>query len=284
MHVLVAGATGVLGRRIVPRLVAAGHRVTALTRRPDAAAELRAPDVTVVSADVYDRDSLTRVVVDAAPDLVMHQLTDLAAVDLSANARVRRIGTRNLVDAVHAAGVRRVVAQSIAWVYEAGEEPADETTPLDATTDQPRRGTIDGVLALESAVRELPEWVVLRYGLLYGPGTWFAADGSRAADARAGRLARGADVSSFVHVDDAAAAAVAALGWPNGAVNVVDDEPAAADAWVPVFAAAVGAAPPADAPDAPRAGWARGADNHFARKHLDWTPTHLSWRSGFATL
>ncbi|GCD97009.1 NAD-dependent epimerase/dehydratase family protein [Embleya hyalina] len=284
MHVLLAGSTGVLGRRVVPALVAAGHRVTALTRRADAAVDPRAPGVTVVSADVYNRESLARAVARAEPDVVMHQLTDLSRADLEANARMRRVGTRNLVDAAHAAGVRRIVAQSIAWVYEAGDEPADETTPLDDTTTQPRRGTIEGVIALETAVREAPEWVVLRYGLLYGPDTWYAKDGIKADDARAGRLPGGRDVSSFVHVDDAAEAAVAALHWPSGVVNVVDDEPATADAWAPVFARAVGAPPPATVGDAPRADWARGADNHFARKHLGWSLTHPSWRSGFDTL
>ncbi|MFI1379749.1 NAD-dependent epimerase/dehydratase family protein [Embleya sp. NPDC020886] len=284
MRILIAGSTGVLGRRVVPALVAAGHRVTALTRRPEASTDLRAHGVQVASADVYDREALTRVVSRAEPDVVMHQLTDLSAVDLVANARMRAVGTRNLVDAAQEAGVRRIVAQSIAWAYEAGEEPADERTPLDATTIEPRRGTVEGVIALERAVSELPEWVVLRYGLLYGPGTWFAADGSKAADARAARLPGGPDVSSFVHVDDAAAAAAAALHWPCGLVNVVDDEPATADEWVPAFARAVGAPSPAAAIGVPHAGWARGADNHLARKHLGWIPTHPSWRSGFDTL
>ncbi|OPC77778.1 dTDP-glucose 4,6-dehydratase [Embleya scabrispora] len=284
MHILVAGSTGVLGRRVVPALVGAGHRVTALTRRPEAAADLRAHGAEVAFADVFDREALTRVVGRAEPDVVMHQLTDLSAVDLAANARMRVVGTRNLVDAAQAAGVRRIVAQSIAWVYEAGDEPADETTPLDDTSVEPRRGTIEGVIALERAVRELPGWVVLRYGLLYGPGTWFAADGIKAADARAGRLPGGPDVSSFVHVDDAAAAAVAALHWPSGVVNVVDDQPATADEWVPAFARAVGAPPPAAAAGVPHAPWARGADNHLARKHRGWIPTHPSWRSGFDTL
>ncbi|MFI6584820.1 NAD-dependent epimerase/dehydratase family protein [Embleya sp. NPDC050493] len=283
MHVFVAGSTGVLGRRVVPALVAAGHRVTALTRRAEAAAGLRAQGVAVAVADAYDREALMRVVSEAGPDVVMHQLTDLSTADLAANARMRDVGTRNLVDAAHAAGVRRIVAQSIAWAYEAGEDPADETTPLDDAATGPRRGTVDGVIALERAACELPEWVVLRYGLFYGPGTWFAADGIKAADARALRLPVGRDVSSFVHVDDAAAAAVAALDWPCGVVNVVDDEPATADEWVPAFARAVGASS-AGAVHAPHAHWARGADNHFARKHLNWNPNHHTWRSGFDTI
>jgi nucleoside-diphosphate-sugar epimerase len=125
--------------------------------------------------------------------------------------------------------------------------------------------------------------VVLRYGLLYGPGTWYAPGGLMASAAAAGTLRADGDVSSFVHADDAAAAAVQALGWPSGAVvNVVDDEPAAAGEWVPVFCAAVGAPPPAPIAAGGRTPWARGADNHYARKHLGWVPDHPSWRGGFS--
>jgi nucleoside-diphosphate-sugar epimerase len=143
--------------------------------------------------------------------------------------------------------------------------------------------TVGGVAGLEAAVREVPEWIVLRYGVLYGPGTWFAADGARADDARAGRLTANADVSSFVHADDAAAAAVAALAWPIGAVNVCDDEPAPGHAWVPAFCAAVGAGPP-PAGGAERTPWARGASNRPARSELGWEPRFASWRSGFQEL
>jgi nucleoside-diphosphate-sugar epimerase len=129
-------------------------------------------------------------------------------------------------------------------------------------------------------VTEMPEWVVLRYGLLYGPDTWYAPDGLRADEARAGRLAADADVSSFVHADDAANAAVEALEWPSGIVNVCDDEPASGREWVPVFCAAVGAPPPEEG-DGARAPWARGASNARARGDLGWTPQHPSWRQGF---
>jgi nucleoside-diphosphate-sugar epimerase len=139
---------------------------------------------------------------------------------------------------------------------------------------------VRGVAALEAAVREAPEWVVLRYGMFYGPDTWFAPAGLRAADAKAGTLVADGDVTSFLHVDDAAAAATAALEWPSGAVNVCDDEPAAARDWVPAFCASVGApAPPVS--DAPRRAWARGADNRRARDQLGWRPRHPSWRHGF---
>nr|WP_246649743.1 NAD(P)-dependent oxidoreductase [Nonomuraea coxensis] len=215
--------------------------------------------------------------------MVMHQLTDLAHGDLAGNAALRRDGTRNLVDAALAAGVRRIVAQSICWTYVPGAGPAREGEPLDLGAPEPRRTTVAGVAALESAVAELPEWVVLRYGLLYGPGTWFEPGGARAAEAREGKLVASADVTSFVHVDDAAAAALAALGWPPGPVNVCDDEPAAGLDWAPAFCRAVGApAPPVSGTPANPA--ARGADNGHARGDLGWTPAYPSWREGFAAL
>ncbi|GII31984.1 NAD-dependent epimerase/dehydratase family protein [Planotetraspora mira] len=282
MRIFLAGATGVIGRRVVPLLVAEGHQVTALTRKPDRAAALRASGAEPVVADALDGAGLAAAVIEAAPDIVMHQLTDLAAGDFAANAALRRQGTRNLVDAALAAGVRRMVAQSIAWIYEAGDEPADETTPLDLAAPGERGTRVGAAAALEAAVHEMPEWVVLRYGEFYGPGTWYAPDGLAADMARAGGLAAGGDVVSFVHADDAATAAVQALDWPaNHAVNVCDDEPAPGGEWVSAFCAAVGATPPTSA-DTGRQGWARGADNHYARKHLGWVPRYPSWRDGFA--
>jgi nucleoside-diphosphate-sugar epimerase len=275
MHVLLAGATGVVGRRVLPGLVGRGHRVTALTRDPFRAAALRAAGAVPVVADVFDADAVIATVGAAAPDVVMHQLTDLRDGDRAANARLREVGTRHLVDAARAAGVPRIVAQSIAWAYVAGDGPATEEIPL--------RAAMPGVPQLEAAVAELPEWVVLRYGLLYGPGTWYAPDGLAADQARAGELTAGDDVTSFVHVDDAASAALDALTWPSGPTNVCDDEPASGRAWVPAFCRAVGAPPPHVERDGLPQDWARGADNHRARR-LGWTPRHPSWREGFLAM
>jgi nucleoside-diphosphate-sugar epimerase len=283
MRIFLAGATGVIGRRVVARLLREGHQVTGSTRRPSDATALRARGADAVVVDVYDADALAEAVRSAAPDVVMHQLTDLGGGDRAANSAIRITGTRNLTDAALAAGVGRIVAQSICWAYEGGDEPATETTPLDLHGDPSRLSTVRGVAALERTVREVPEWVVLRYGLLYGPDTWYTDGGLLADTARAGRLPADADVNSFVHVDDAAAAAVAALSWPSGAVNVCDDEPAAGRDWVPAFCRSVGAPAPRPVPDAPRHDWARGADNHLARKELGWTPRCLSWRDGFAS-
>ena len=283
MHVFIAGGTGVLGRRIIPLLIAGGHRVTALTRTTDSGSSMLTAGAVPALADVYDVDALTRVVRLAAPDVVMHQLTALADRDFAANARIRTVGTRNLVDAALNAGVDRVIAQSIAWMYEPGDKPADESVPLDLTAPEPRRHGVEAVASLETVVREIPEWVVLRYGLLYGHGTWYTPGALMAREAHEGRLVADPNVVSFIHVDDAADAAVQALTWPSGPVNVCDDEPAPGREWVPAFCRAVGAPPPRPAdPGEERLGWARGADNGYARGELHWTPGTPSWRDGFA--
>lgn len=265
MRVLLAGSTGVVGRSLSPLLTDSGHEVIGLARSG-------AP----LSVDVLDRDAVTAAVRETRPDVIIHQLTSLSGGDLAANARLRREGTRHLIDAAHAFGVRRVIAQSIAWAYEPGAAPATEETPLDVDASEPRHTSVGGIVSLEEAVREAPEWVILRYGTLYGPGTWYARDG-----ALIGRLTADADVSSLLHIDDAATAAAAALSWPTGTVNVCDDEPAPASVWVPALYAAIGAPSPAPT-DGNRQGWARGASNQHARKDLGWQPRYPSWRDGFA--
>jgi nucleoside-diphosphate-sugar epimerase len=279
-RIFVAGSTGVIGRRLVPLLLAEGHEVTGMTRRADAAARLSALGAHPVVVDAFDRAAVAAAMRDAGPEVVVHQLTDLAGGTLETNAAMRTEATRNLVNAALAAGARRIVAQSIAFAYAPGPDPAGESVGLDLAAPPPRQTTIAGVAALESAVREAPEWVLLRYGRLYGRGTWFAADGRFGRDARAGKLTADANVESFVHADDAAVAAVEALAWPSGAVNVCDDEPAPGYEWVPVYCRAVGAGPP-PVGDAPRASWARGASNRHAREDLGWVPRHPSWRGGF---
>ena len=283
MHVFLAGATGVLGRRIVSLLIADRHRVTGLTRDPRAASRLRDAGAAAVVADATDSVAMTRAVSDAAPDVLMNQLTDLRGGVGPANAELRLASSRALAAAAGAAGVRRVVAQSIAWAYGEGDRPAKETEPLDVGAADPRGTTVRAVSAVETAASERPEWVVLRYGMLYGPGTWFAPDGAYAESARAGDLHPDADVTSFVHVDDAARAAVAALDWPSGAVNVCDDDPAASHDWLPSFCAAVGAAPPPSVPRGSRRDWARGADNTWLRSGLAFELERPSWRPAFGT-
>lgn len=220
----------------------------------------------------------------------MHQLTDLSGGSSAGNGRIRRVGTRNLVDAARQAAVPRMIAQSIAWAYESGDEPAVESTPLDESAPDPRGATVAAVRALEDAVAELPEYVVLRYGTLYGPGTWFRAGGladevlhserpaEHAGAAFLGGLKEGDGVFSFLHVADAAAAAVESLTWPSGAVNIVDNDPAPTREWLPTFAASIGAQSPRLGPG--RSTWQRGASNALARSR-GWNPLHPTWRTGF---
>lgn len=279
MRIFVAGASGVVGSVLVPRLVGAGHQVTGTSRSVGGDERLTAAGAVGVRVDVLDRAAVRSAVAGAEPDVVIHQLTALAKFSLADNARIRIEGTRNLVDAALAAGVRRMIAQSISWAYEPGAGPATEQVPLDTDTAQPRATTVHGVRVLEEIVSEVEEHVILRYGLLYGPGTFYAP-GDRIERALRDDTLKATDgVSSFVHLEDAAAAAVLALGWPGGPVNIVDDEPAPGRAWLPVLARALGAPEPSAAPG--RAGWERGADNTLARTKLGWEPRFPSWRNGF---
>lgn len=281
MRIFVAGAGGAVGRLMVPELVAAGHRVTGTARGEAGAERLAAAGATPVRMDALDAGAVRDAVAGAAPDVIVSQLTALSGGDPAANARIRRVGTRHLVDAARAAGVGRIVAQSISWAYEPGDEPAAESVPLDTGAGEPRAVTVGGVVALEEAAAELPEAVILRYGTLYGPGTWYSRGELMDHRLRAGELTAGTGVGSFLHVADSARAAVAALDWPSGAVNVVDDEPAPARDWAPVLAAALGAPAPPEGAD--RAGWERGADNTLLHGR-GFTLRHPTWREGFGTL
>lgn len=279
MKIAVAGATGAIGKSLIPLLVAAGHEVTGFTRHAASAARLEAQGAKAAVLDIFDREAVFAAIREAEPETVIHQLTSLGERDFASNTRIRTVGTRHLVDAALAAGVRRMIAQSISWAYAPGEGPATEEEPLDLDAPAPRSGTIQGVRALETAASEMPEAVILRYGLFYGPGTWYANDGFMADAVRRGELPATDGVSSFVHVDDAAIAALLALDWAAGAVNVVDDRPAPGSEWLPHYAALLGAPAPERQPGAARG--ERGADNAKA-KRLGWQPRFADWRDGFA--
>ena len=281
MKIFLAGATGVIGHLLLPLLVEAGHEVAGTTRRPDRLEQIAAAGARPVLADALDREAVFAALAAKRPDAVLHQLTDLSGRDFAANARLRVEGTRNLVDAALAVGVGRMIAQSIAWIYAPGRGPAREEEPLDLAAPPPRGPTVAAVWALERAVAELPVGVSLRYGLLYGPGTWYARSGLVTEQVRRGELAATDGVTSFLHVADAAGAALAALAWPAGPLNIVDDEPAAGVDWLPLYARLVGAPPPPVRPGA--AGWERGASNARVRQ-LGWRPRYPSWRDGFATV
>ncbi len=279
MRILVAGATGVVGRRLLPLLVGAGHEVVGMTRFEGRAALVEQLGARAVVADVLDREHVANVVGACQPEALVHLITDLSQRDFAANDLVRREGTRHLVDAALRAGTRRLVAASIAFAYAPGTAPAREDDPLDLDAPMPRRRTVAAVAALEDAARELDEPVLLRLGALYGPGTFYAADGLTALDVRLGRLVADDAVTSFLHVDDAARAMLAALAWPVGIVNVVDDEPAPASEWLPLYAALLHAPPVRRGSGRPA--FARGASNRKARRELGLSLLHPSWRGGF---
>jgi nucleoside-diphosphate-sugar epimerase len=285
--VAVLGATGVYGRHLVPRLVARGHRVRALVRRPEAAAIAAACGAEVRVADVFDAASL-RAGLDGC-DVAINLATSLPGPsgrgDYAANDRVRREGTPIWVRACRDVGVSRIIQQSIAMVNAgAGEAWADEDTVFRAGQQDVAALAIAAALAMEETVRESGlDWLILRGGLFYGPGTGF--DDEWFARARAGKLrlqGDGGDYVSLVHIADMAEATVAAVArWPSRRPLIVsDDEPAR---WRDVFAyiaAIAGAAPP-------EAGGRLGlpsyrVSNRRARELLSWTPVYANYRIGLA--
>jgi len=217
MKIFLAGASGAVGRRLTPLLLADGHQVTGMTRNPDAARALEAAGIVAVVVDVFHASALRRVVMNARPEIVIHQLTDLPhafdeaelAASLPRNARIRVEGTRNLIAAAQAASVRRFIVQSIAFGYASGVEPYAETDPLNLA-DGPRVGTMRGTVNMEEQVLASGmQAIVLRYGLLYGPGTW----------------SEGPSRKPPLHVDAAAHAAfLAVTRGATGIYNIADNE------------------------------------------------------------
>jgi len=310
MKVLVAGATGAIGRQLVPRLVAAGHEVTGMTRSASRRDALLALGATPVVADALAPDDVARAVAEAEPEVIVHQLTALAGpMDLRAfdrtfalTNRLRTEATDHLLAAGRAVGVRRFVAQSFAgWPFaRVGGPVKTEDDPLDPSPPEAMRRTLEAIRHLEDAVTgaDWTEGVVLRYGGFYGPGTSLGPDGGEHTETiRRGRfpvVGKGGGVWSFVHIEDAAEATVAAVErGRRGIYNIVDDDPAAVAEWLPAVAAAVGGRPPRRVPrwlGRLLAGEAaavmmtevRGATNAKAKRELGWQPRHPSWRRGFA--
>ena len=307
MRVFVAGASGAIGRPLIPKLIAAGHEVTGMTRSEASAAELRGGGASASVVDVFDADALRAAMSEAAPEVVVHQLTDLPARMnfrskhlYTGTNRLRTEGTRNLIRGARAAGAGRFVAQSIAFAYRPDGGPVkSEDDPLLDDAPPPFASGVQALHELDELVlgTEGLDGLVLRYGFFYGPGTHYGADGTITQDVRRRRMpivGGGTGVFSFIHVDDAADATVAAVerGSP-GIYNIVDDEPAPMREWVPALAEAAGAKPPRRVPAwlarliggrqaADFALELRGASNERAKRELGWQPAHPSWRSGFA--
>jgi nucleoside-diphosphate-sugar epimerase len=311
MKIFVAGATGVLGRALLPQLVAAGHEVVGMTRTPSKQDLLRGMGARPVVADALDPDAVARAVGEAEPEVIVHQLTALSGeIDMrhmdrsfAETNRLRTEGTDHLLAAGRAVGVGRFVAQSFAGWPSArtGGPVKTEADPLDPAPPAALRPLLEAIRYLEEAVTgaSWTEGIVLRYGGFYGPGTSFGLkpEGQYVEVIRQRKfpvVGSGAGMWSFIHIDDAATATVAAIEHgERGVYNVVDDEPAPVSVWLPAAAEALGAKAPRRLPrwlGRIAAGEAatvmmtevRGASNEKAKRELGWSPRYRTWREGFA--
>jgi nucleoside-diphosphate-sugar epimerase len=308
MRVFLAGATGAIGRQLVPRLVAAGHEVHGMTRSESKRAMLSELGAVPVVADAFDADQVAEAVTRARPEVIVHQLTAIGEVDMrhfdrdfALTNRLRTEGTDHLLSAGQAVGARRFVVQSngAATYARTGGAVKREEDPLDPTPAREMRAMVAAIRHLEEAVlgAHWTEGIVLRYGGFYGPGTSMAPGEQLFEMVRRRKfplVGDGAGVWSFIHIADAAEATVAAIErGRRGVYNVVDDDPARVAEWLPALAQTLGAKKPVRVPRFVGrlfAGEAavvmmtdiRGASNAKAKRELGWRPAHPSWRQGFA--
>jgi 2-alkyl-3-oxoalkanoate reductase len=308
MNIFLLGATGAVGRNLIPLLVEHGHTVVGTTRSASKADSIRRLGAEPVVVDGLDRAAVVDAVVAARPDAIVHQMTALAGLSdlrrpdrsFAMTNRLRTEGTDHVLEAARAAGVQRVIAQSYAgWPYaRTGGPVKTEADPLDPHPPKRLRSTLDAILHVERVV-PAAGGVVLRYGGFYGPGTGLAPGGEQWEAVRARKfplVGDGGGIWSFVHMADAASATLAALeNWTPGEIyNVVDDDPAPVREWLPALAEAIGAPAPRRVPR-----WLvrpmgahmvammceiRGASNAKARERLGWEPAWSTWREGFAHL
>jgi nucleoside-diphosphate-sugar epimerase len=309
MKVFVAGATGAVGQRLLPRLVRAGHQVTGLTRTPAKASLVQQLGAEPVVADALDEQAIHAAVAAVRPDVIVHELTalkgesDLRKFDraFAHSNLLRTRGTDYLLAAARDCGVKRMVAQSFCgWPYaRTGGPVKSEEEPLDPDPPQQMRRTLDAIRHLERAVTTSAavEGVVLRYGAFYGHNTGMLDDAAtdQIRKRRVPLIGSGAASWSFLHIDDAAEATAAAVERGKGIYNIVDDHPATVREWLPALAAMLGAKPPFHLP-----AWlarivagrhlvvmmtqSRAGSNAKAKRELAWLPAHASWRDGFAEI
>ncbi len=307
MRVFVAGATGVVGRQLVPLLVATGHEVFATTRTTDKLDGLREQGARPVLLDVLDAEATLAAVRAAEPEAIVHQATALSELDMNLRKfdrtfavtnQLRTTGTANLLAGAHAVGATRFVAQSYCgWPFATVGGPVKaETAALEPNPPKGFRATFAALGRLEALVTAAPGGVVLRYGALYGPGTSMEPDAAQLVAVKKRRfplIGSGDGYWSFLHVHDAATAALAALTRGEGVYNIVDDDPAPVREWLPAVAQLLGAPRPMHLPawvGRVAAGEAavrmmtrvRAGSNERAKRELAWKPTYPSWQDGFA--
>jgi nucleoside-diphosphate-sugar epimerase len=311
MRIFVAGATGALGRQLVPKLVERGHEVTGMTKTPSKASDLEELGARAAIADALDAEEVAAAVAKAEPEVIVHQLTAISDIGGMRNLdrvfettnRLRREGTDHLLAAGKAIGVQRFVAQSFAaWLYErVGGPVKTEDDPLDPNPPRTVRETYEAIRYVEDAVTGA-DWtagIALRYGGFYGPGTSIWTGGEHLEPIRQRKfpiVGNGAGVWSFIHIEDAADATLAAIeGGERGVYNVVDDNPEPVRDWLPGLAELIGAPSPRRVPK-----WLgrllggqaavimmtelRGQSNAKAKQELGWAPKYPSWREGLAEL
>jgi nucleoside-diphosphate-sugar epimerase len=309
MRVFVAGATGAIGRLLVPRLVDAGHEVHGMTRTAAKQQLLRDQGAQPVVADALDADQVAEAVARAQPDVIVHELTAIGPMDLrhfdrsfATTNRLRTQGTDHLLSAGQGVGVERFVAQSFFAAYERTGGPVkSEDDSFGADPAREMRETVAAICHVEDAVLAATwtQGIVLRYGGFYGPGTSLGPDGEQTEAVRQRKfplVGKGSGVWSFIHIADAAEATVAAVErGRRGVYNIVDDEPAPIAEWLPFLARTLGARTPMRVPrfvgrlltgevgDVMMTEL-RGASNAKATRDLGWAPTYSTWREGFLSL
>jgi 2-alkyl-3-oxoalkanoate reductase len=307
MNIFLAGATGAVGRTLIPQLIEHGHTVTGTTRSSAKADELRALGATPAVVDGLDREAVLGAVRDARPDAIVHQMTALTGLNdprkfaqsFAMTNRLRTEGTDHLLAAAKEVGATLVAQSYAGWPYEpVGGPVKTEDDPLMADPPKQMRAALEAIRHVERVVPPAGG-MVLRYGGFYGPDTGIARGGEQwqaIHERKFPVVGDGGGLWSFCHIEDAASATIAALERPvPGAIlNVCDDEPAPVREWLPAIAAQVGAKPPRHIPR-----WvarlmgahlvhimctARGASNARAKEALGWTPSVPTWREGFAQL
>ena len=276
MNILLTGATGLLGKRIIKKLNNE-HVVAGLTTSQQGVELLETLHTKAYLGDIRNQAFVLEMVQDFQPDLIIHQVTSLKQLNSADNAAIREVGTKNLVEAALACQVPKIISQSISWAYEPGTTPATEETTLDLLAQAPRQTTIHGIAQLEAQTKRLENHVILRYGALYGPETWYDHTGYIYQQFMDNQATVSQGVTNFIHVDDAVDACLAAITLPTGTYNIVDDEPASGPTWAPYYAAQVGVE--VTPTYVPGATFERAVSNEKYKKHGGQL-SYPSWREG----